>query len=335
MDAQTPRTFAKKDYMSDQIIRWCPGCGDYAILSQAQTVFAELQIPRENLAVISGIGCSSRVPYYITSYGFHTIPGRAFAVATGLKVSRPELSVWVATGDGDALSIGGNHFIHVCRRNVDLQIIMFNNRIYGLTKGQFSPTSELGKKTKTSPMGNIDHPFMPAALALGADASFVARSVDIFVKEQREVLKAAAQHKGTSFVEIYQNCNIFNDGAWDALTDKTIREERCLFLEHGKPMVFAGGKKGIRLHGLRPEVVELGNGLSASDCLVHDEADPFHAAVLARMDYPDFPVPMGVIHRKERPAYEALVNEQIDTAKATGRKDLQKLLYGPETWSVK
>ncbi len=335
MDTETTRTFAKKDYMSDQIIRWCPGCGDYAILSQAQTVFAELQIPREKLAVVSGIGCSSRFPYYINSYGFHTIHGRAFAVATGLKVSRPDLSVWVATGDGDALSIGGNHFIHVCRRNIDLQILMFNNRIYGLTKGQYSPTSEFGKKTKSTPMGSIDHPFQPGALALGADASFVGRTVDIFTKDQRDVLKAAHDHKGTSFVEIYQNCNIFNDGAWDSLTDKAVREQRVMMLEHGKPMTFAGGTRGIKLNGIRPEVVELGNGLSASDCLVHDERDPFLAAIIMRMDYPAFPVPMGVLYRNPRPTYEVLANEQIAQAKAERAPNLQKLLAGGETWSVK
>ena len=330
-----PRTFAKKDYMSNQIIRWCPGCGDYAILAQAQTVFAELQIPKEELVVISGIGCSSRFPYYVDSYGFHTIHGRAPTIATGLKISRPELSVWVITGDGDGLSIGGNHTAHMIRRNVDVQLLLFNNRIYGLTKGQYSPTSELGKKTKSTPFGSIDHPFSPLSFALGADASFIARTVDIFTKEQRDVLKAAYHHKGTSFVEIYQNCNIFNDGAWDSLTEKATREERILFLEHGKPMVFAGGRKGIRLKGLRPEVVELGNGLTADDCLVHDETDPYLAAIVARMDFPEFPVPMGVIHRLPRPTYEVLANEQIAAIQAkSGHGNLQKLLFGNETWKV-
>jgi 2-oxoglutarate ferredoxin oxidoreductase subunit beta len=329
------RSYTKKDFMSDQIIRWCPGCGDYAILSQAQTVFAELGIPREKFAIVSGIGCSSRFPYYINAYGFHTIHGRAFAVASGLKIARPELSVWVATGDGDALSIGGNHFIHVLRRNVDLQILLFNNRIYGLTKGQYSPTSEYGKKTKSTPFGSIDHPFSPAALALGADASFVARTVDIFTKDQRDVMRASADHKGAAFVEIYQNCNIFNDGAWDQLTDKSVREERCLMLQNGAPMVFAGGTKGIKLNGIRPTVVELGNGISASDCLVHDETDPFLGAILARMDHPDFPVPMGVLHRRPRPTYEVDANEQIAQAKAQKAPDLQKLLNGSETWTVK
>jgi 2-oxoglutarate ferredoxin oxidoreductase subunit beta len=330
-----PKILAKKDYQSDQIIRWCPGCGDYSILAQAQTVFAELQIPRENLAIVSGIGCSSRFPYYVSSYGFHTIHGRAAAIATGLKVTRPELSVWMITGDGDALSIGGNHTAHILRRNLDIQILLFNNRIYGLTKGQYSPTSELGKKTKSTPFGSIDHPFSPAAFALGCDASFVARTVDIFTKDQRDVLKAAYEHKGSSFVEIYQNCNIFNDGAWEALTEKSIRDQRVLMLEHGKPMVFAGGAKGIKLNGLRPEVVELGSGISADDCLKHDETDPFLAAVIARMDYPDFPVPMGVLHRRERPTYEALANEQIALVQERqGKGNLQKLLLGNETWKV-
>jgi 2-oxoglutarate ferredoxin oxidoreductase subunit beta len=329
-----PRTFAKKDYMSDQIIRWCPGCGDYAILAQAQTVFAELQIPRENLVIISGIGCSSRFPYYVNSYGFHTIHGRAPTFATGLKTSRPELSVWIATGDGDALSIGGNHTAHILRRNVDVQILLFNNRIYGLTKGQYSPTSEFGKKTKSTPFGSVDHPFSPLAFALGCDASFVARSVDIFTSQQREVMKEAYHHRGAAFLEIYQNCNIFNDGAWDTLIDKSVRDERCLFLQHGLPMVFAGGKKGIRIQGFRPEVIELGNGYSAADCVVHDVADPFLAGILARMDYPDFPVPMGVLFKKDRPTFDSLVNEQIDTARAKGEPDLQQLLLGKETWTV-
>ncbi len=335
MTTEPKPLLTKKDYMSDQIIRWCPGCGDYAILAQAQTVFAELQIPRENLVVVSGIGCSSRFPYYVSSYGFHTIHGRAPTIATGLKVSRPELSVWIVTGDGDALSIGGNHTAHMIRRNVDVQVLLINNRIYGLTKGQYSPTSEAGKKTKSSPFGSVDHPMLPLAFALGCDASFVARSVDVFTVQQRDVLKAAYHHRGTSFVEIYQNCNIFNDGAWDQLVDKTIREERCLFLEHGKPMVFAGGKKGIKLNGMRPTVVDIGAGITADDCLVHDETDPFLGAILARMDYPDFPVPMGVIHRKERPTFDREMNAQVEEiVAAKGKGDLQALVTGRETWMV-
>jgi 2-oxoglutarate ferredoxin oxidoreductase subunit beta len=333
--SSTPPTYTKKDFMSDQIIRWCPGCGDYAILAQAQTVFAELGIPRENFVMISGIGCSSRFPYYVNTYGFHTIHGRAATIATGVKTSRPELSVWVITGDGDALSIGGNHTAHLLRRNVDVQVMLFNNRIYGLTKGQYSPTSEVGKKTKSTPMGSLDHPFAPLAFALGCDASFVARSVDIFTKDQRDVLRAAHAHRGSAFVELLQNCNIFNDGAWDQLVDKQIREERCLFLEAGKPMVFAGGKKGIRIRGFTPEVITLGDGLSADDCVVHDPTDLGLANVLARMDYPEFPVPMGVIYAVERPTYDAQFVAQIDAAKAAApAPDLQKLLLGGETWKV-
>jgi 2-oxoglutarate ferredoxin oxidoreductase subunit beta len=333
--SETPRVYTKKDFMSDQIIRWCPGCGDYAILSQAQTVFAELGIPRENFVMISGIGCSSRFPYYVNAYGFHTIHGRAPAFATAVKSARPELSVWIATGDGDALAIGGNHTAHMLRRNVDVQVLLFNNRIYGLTKGQYSPTSEVGKKTKSTPMGSLDHPFQPLAFALGCEATFIARSVDIFTKEQRDVLRAAHDHRGSAFVEIYQNCNIFNDGAWDALVEKQIRAEKCLMLENGKPMVFANGTKGIKLKGLRPTVVELGNGLTADDCLVHDESDEFLGAILARMDAPDFPVPMGVLHRRARPTYDQMFNDQIHAAKAADpNASLKKLLYGGETWKV-
>ena len=331
-----PVKLTKKDFMSDQVIRWCPGCGDYAILSQAQTVFAELGIPRENFVMVSGIGCSSRFPYYVNAYGFHTIHGRAATVATGVKTSRPELSVWVITGDGDALSIGGNHTAHLLRRNVDVQVLLFNNRIYGLTKGQYSPTSEVGKKTKSTPMGSLDHPFQPLAFALGCDATFLARSVDIFTKEQRDVLRAAHEHRGSSFVELLQNCNIFNDGAWDNLSDKAFREARCLFLEAGKPMVFAGGTKGIRLRGLTPEVVTLGEEtcLSADDCLVHDPKNIVLAGMLARMDFPDFPVPMGVIYDVDRPTYDAQFTAQVHEAMQTQSADLQALLNGGDTWKV-
>ena len=334
-DATIPRpTAAKKDFMSDQVIRWCPGCGDYSILSQAQTVFAELGIPRENFVMISGIGCSSRFPYYVNTYGFHTIHGRAATIATGVKASRPELSVWVITGDGDALSIGGNHTAHLLRRNVDVQVLLFNNRIYGLTKGQYSPTSEVGKKTKSTPMGSLDHPFNPLAFALGCDATFIARSVDVFTKEQRDVMHAAAAHRGSAFVELLQNCNIFNDGAWDSIVEKSVRAETCLFLEAGKPMVFAGGSKGIRLRGLRPEVISLGDGLTAEDCLVHDPSDLTLAGILARMEHPAFPVPMGVLYQVERPTYDAQFTEQIQLAMTTQPSDLQKLLAGGDTWSV-
>jgi len=330
-------TYKKKDFMSDQMIRWCPGCGDYAILSQVQTVFAEIGLPKEKFAVISGIGCSSRFPYYMNTYGFHTIHGRAPAFATGLKLANPDLSVWQITGDGDALSIGGNHLIHVLRRNVDIQLLLFNNRIYGLTKGQYSPTSEAGKKTKSTPMGSVDHPFEPCAVALGADGTFVARTVDIFVKEQRQVLKEAHEHAGTSFVEIFQNCNIFNDGAFEQLTDRKLRGNAVVYLKHGEPIVFGakdGPKKGLVLNDkLQVDVVEL-EGDSTEGVLVHDETNPVLANLLARMR-PPFPVAMGVIYRIQRPTYNDGVHEQVATAKsAPDAGDLTKAIYSGNTWVV-
>ncbi len=265
MTATLP-VYTKKDFQTDQEVRWCPGCGDYAILSAVQSVFPELGIPREKFAVISGIGCSSRFPYYMNTFGFHTIHGRAPAVATGLKLARPELEVWVATGDGDALSIGGNHTIHMLRRNVGLKVLLFNNKIYGLTKGQYSPTSERGKKAKSTPYGSLDRPFNPLSLALGAEATFVARSVDVFQPHLKAVLRKTAAHQGTAFVEILQNCNIFNDGAWDALTEKDLRDDHTIALEHGQPLIFGKNKdKGIRMNGLDLEVVTLGNGVSEKD----------------------------------------------------------------------
>jgi 2-oxoglutarate ferredoxin oxidoreductase subunit beta len=330
-------TYKKKDFMSDQMVRWCPGCGDYSILSQVQTVFASLGIPKEKFAVISGIGCSSRFPYYMNTYGFHTIHGRAPAFATGLKLANPELSVWQITGDGDALSIGGNHFIHILRRNVDIQLLLFNNRIYGLTKGQYSPTSEPGKKTKSSPMGSIDHPFEPCAVALGADASFVARTVDIFVKDQRAVLHAAHEHKGTAFVEIFQNCNIFNDGAFSDITDRKLRGNSVIHVTHGEPLVFGdkdGPAKGLKLSDkLQVEIVEL-DGDDTTGILVHDETSPVLASLLARMR-PPFPVAMGIIYRIQRPTYDGAVREQIDTASAApGSGDIAKAIYSGNTWVV-
>ena len=332
-------TFTKKDFMSDQTIRWCPGCGDYAILSQVQTVLAEIGRPQHEYAVISGIGCSSRFPYYMNTYGFHTIHGRAPAFATGVKITNPDLSVWMVTGDGDGLSIGGNHLIHLLRRNVDLQVLMFNNRIYGLTKGQYSPTSEVGKRTKSTPMGSIDHPFVPCALALGADASFVARTVDIFVKEQREVLRAAYEFKGTAFVEIYQNCNIFNDNAFTDLTDRKVRDEAVIYVEHGKPLTFGNAKtgplKGLRMDKrMRLAVVELADGITEDDILEHDETNPVLANLLARLA-PPFPVAMGVLYRQERPSYEVAVWDQIKDAMSKPRAgDLKAAIYGNSTWTV-
>jgi 2-oxoglutarate ferredoxin oxidoreductase subunit beta len=321
MSTATLPVYTKKDFQTDQEIRWCPGCGDYAILSAVQSVFAELGIRRENFVMISGIGCSSRFPYYMNVFGFHTIHGRAPAIATGLKIARPDLEVWVATGDGDSLSIGGNHTIHMLRRNVGLKVLMFNNRIYGLTKGQFSPTSEVGKKTKSTPFGTTDRPFNPLALALGAQATFVARSVDVFQQHLKDTLKKAATHRGSAYTEILQNCNIFNDGAWSGLTEKDARSERVVMLEHGKPLIFGKNRdKGIRLKGFDLEVVQLGNGVSEADLLVHDEHDtrPAYAFMMAQMEeLPGFPTPIGVIRSWENvPRYEDLISEQIAEVQA-------------------
>jgi 2-oxoglutarate ferredoxin oxidoreductase subunit beta len=332
--------YSKKDFQTDQEVRWCPGCGDYAILSAVQSVFPELGIPREKFAVVSGIGCSSRFPYYMNTFGFHTIHGRAPAIATGLKLARPELEVWVATGDGDALSIGGNHTIHMLRRNVGLKVLLFNNRIYGLTKGQYSPTSELGKKAKSTPFGSLDRPFNPLSLALGAEATFVARSVDVFQPHLKAVLKKAAAHPGSAFVEILQNCNIFNDGAWEALTEKDVRDDRTIALEHGKPLVFGKNKdKGIRMKGLDLEVVGLGQGVTEQDLIVHDERhpNPAYAFLLSRMDgVPGFPTPLGVLRAVEAPVYEAEMNAQLQAVLTRkGKGDLGELLRAGDTWEVK
>jgi 2-oxoglutarate ferredoxin oxidoreductase subunit beta len=333
------QVLTRKDFISDQEVRWCPGCGDYSILAQTQRVMPELGIPRENIVFISGIGCSSRLPYYMNTYGFHSIHGRAPTIATGLKASRPELSVWVITGDGDALSIGGNHILHVIRRNVDLQIVLHNNEIYGLTKGQYSPTSPLSKVTYSSPMGSIDWPLRPLALALGAEGSFVARSLDVDPHHMVEILERAAKHKGASFVEIYQNCNIYNDGAFEDFTAKEVRADRMIFLKHGEPMIFGkNNDKGIRISGLKPEVVTLGkDGVSEKDILVHDETleDPTIAFMLTRMDYPEFPVPVGVIRAVQRPTYNDLMEEQIARAIETqGEADLAALFRQGDIWEV-
>jgi 2-oxoglutarate ferredoxin oxidoreductase subunit beta len=329
----------RKDFVSDQEVRWCPGCGDYSILAQTQKVMPDFGYKRENIVFISGIGCSGRLPYYMNTYGFHTIHGRAPTLATGLKAARPDLMVWVITGDGDALSIGGNHVIHSMRRNVDIKLIMFNNRIYGLTKGQASPTSELGKKTKSTPMGTVDQPVMPLSLALAAEATFVARSVDTHTEHLQETLERAGRHKGSTFVEVLQNCNIFNDGAWRSFTDREVREDAMLVLKHGEPMIFGKDRnKGIRLRGLHPEVVTIGEGgVTEADLLVHDEkaADPYLAFMLSRMFYPEFPVPVGVLRDIERPTHDQLVTAQIDDAVAkSGPGDLRKLLFSGETWQA-
>ena len=340
MTTSTPPVYTKKDFQTDQEVRWCPGCGDYAILSAVQSIFPELGIPRENFVVVSGIGCSSRFPHYMNTFGFHSIHGRAPAIATGIKIARPDLDVWVATGDGDALSIGGNHTIHMLRRNVGLKVLLFNNRIYGLTKGQYSPTSEFGKKAKSTPYGSLDRPFYPISLALGAEATFVARSVDVFQQHLKDTLRKAAAHKGSAFVEILQNCNIFNDGAWESLTEKEVRSDHTINLEHGKPLIFGKNRdKGIRVNGLELEMVTLGNGISEKDLLVHDEKNPnpAYAFLLSQMEWmPGFPSPLGVFRAVEAPRYEDLIAAQIqDVTAKKGRGDLAKLLRAGDTWEVK
>jgi 2-oxoglutarate/2-oxoacid ferredoxin oxidoreductase subunit beta len=333
-DLELP-VLTRKDFTSDQEVRWCPGCGDYAILAQMQKMLPELHIPRENIVFISGIGCSSRFPYYLETYGFHTIHGRAPTLATGLKLSRPELSVFVITGDGDGLSIGGNHLLHAMRRNLDITIVLFNNRIYGLTKGQFSPTSELGKVTKSSPLGTTEAPLNPARIAIAAGATFVARAVDRDTKHLENVLYQAATHNGTSFVEVYQNCNIFNDGAFAAFADKDVRDDRMLYLEDGKPLRFGKERQhGIRLNGFLPEVVH--DAKDDDGLLVHDVSNPHTnlANILIQMDYPDFPVPVGVIRQVDSPRYEELLTKQVEDAKARTAPDFESLLQGSETWEV-
>ena len=330
-----------KDFVTDQEVRWCPGCGDYSILAQVQKIMPTLGIPRENIVIISGIGCSSRFPYYMDTYGMHSIHGRATAIASGLKASRPELSVWIVSGDGDCLSIGGNHTIHLLRRNFNVNLLLFNNEIYGLTKGQYSPTSEQSKITKSTPFGSIDHPFNPSALALGADATFVARSMDRDTKHLQAMILRAHAHKGSSFLEIYQNCNIFNDGAFEIFTEKKSKLEEALFLEHGKPLLFGtANNKGIKLDGLKPVVVEMSSGISENDLWIHDEKDFYKAQILTRLfDNPHIdghlPRPFGVFCQHERTCYEDVMAKQIEEAvSAKGKGDLDKILKGRETWSI-
>jgi 2-oxoglutarate ferredoxin oxidoreductase subunit beta len=329
----------RKDFATDQEVRWCPGCGDYSILANVQRVMPELGLPLEQIVWVSGIGCSSRFPYYLNTYGFHTIHGRAPAVATGIKVANPALSVWIATGDGDGLSIGGNHLMHCLRRNVDLKVLLFNNRIYGLTKGQYSPTSEFGKVTKSTPSGSADQPVDPATFALGSGGTFVARSIDTEAQHLCDVLRHAARHKGAAFVEIYQNCNVFNDGAFDSFKEKNVAADRQLRVEHHKPMLF--GTKCNRALRVNPrtlglEVVTVGeNGVTEIDILVHDETNPTLAYMLARMPYPQFPVALGVLYSTERPTYdETLYQQRIVSEQKLGKGDLQKLLNSGSTWTV-
>ena len=326
------------DFASDQEVRWCPGCGDYSILAQMKKMLPSLGIPREQTVFISGIGCSSRFPYYMNTYGMHSIHGRAPALATGLKVARPDLSVWVITGDGDGLSIGGNHLMHCIRRNLDLNIVLFNNQIYGLTKGQYSPTSPLGKVTKSTPMGAIDNPLHPLSIAIGCEATFVARTIDVNIKHLGMVLKRAAEHRGVSFVEVYQNCNIFNDGALGYATDKETKSDTVVELEHGKTLIFGkNSDKGIRLHGLNPEIVELGKGITEDDLLFHDERapEPSLAYLLSRMRHPEFPEPIGVFRNVDRPRYDDEVGRQIAAAvEKKGPGDFNELYNSADTWMV-
>ncbi|HEY9165280.1 MAG TPA: 2-oxoacid:ferredoxin oxidoreductase subunit beta [Candidatus Kryptonia bacterium] len=337
-DDTAVKKFTAKDFASDQDVRWCPGCGDYSILAQVQRVLPELDVPKEKHVFISGIGCSSRFPYYMNAYGVHGIHGRAPAIATGVKTANPDLTVWVATGDGDALSIGGNHFIHALRRNIGLKIMLFNNRIYGLTKGQYSPTSELGKKTKSTPYGTIDYPFNPVQLALGAEGTFVARSMDRDPKHLQQTILRAAKHNGTAFIEIYQNCNVFNDGAFFLYTEKESRPDNVLYMEHGKPLVFGKeNDKGIRLNVFTPEIVSLKDGkYSISDLLVYDETSFDLAMLLASFsERVGFPTPVGLFYQLERPSYEKMMTEQIENVtKKRGAGDLDKLLKSGNTWVV-
>lgn len=334
--------YTAKDFSSDQDVRWCPGCGDYSILAQVQRTFPDIvKEHKENIVWISGIGCSSRFPYYMNTYGFHGIHGRAPILATGVKLANPKLSVWVATGDGDLLSIGGNHFIHACRKNVDLKILLFNNRIYGLTKGQYSPTSERGKVTKTTPFGSVDYPFNPVLLALGSEASFVARSIDRNAKHMQEMIRRAAEHKGTALIEIYQNCNIFNDGAFELLTEKNTKDDNVLLLEHGKPMVFGkNSDKGVKLDGLTPVIVDMSTGeFSKDDLWIHDEFDssPARAIILAGMEEtPGMPTPIGIFRQVNKPTYDEGLESQIEAVtNKRGKGDLEKILFSGNTWEVK
>ncbi|MCX4447490.1 2-oxoacid:ferredoxin oxidoreductase subunit beta [Streptomyces sp. NBC_01789] len=339
-----PKAEAKqsmKDFKSDQEVRWCPGCGDYAVLAAVQGFMPDLGLAKENIVFISGIGCSSRFPYYMNTYGMHSIHGRAPSIATGLATSRRDLSVWVVTGDGDALSIGGNHLIHALRRNVNLKILLFNNRIYGLTKGQYSPTSEVGKITKSTPMGSLDAPFNPVSLAIGAEASFVARTVDSDRKHLTSVLRAAADHPGTALVEIYQNCNIFNDGAFEVLKDKDQAQEAVIRLEHGQPIVFgAEGSKGVVRDSLTGDLkVVAVTENNKAQILVHDAhaPSPTTAFALSRLADADtlHHTPIGVLRSVERPVYDTLMAEQLDTAvEQNGKGDLAALLAGNDNWTV-
>jgi|TARA_B100001964_G_scaffold128202_1_gene141781 2-oxoglutarate ferredoxin oxidoreductase subunit beta len=337
MPVPTETTLTRKNFISDQDVRWCPGCGDYAILAQVQKVFPDLGVPKENFLIVSGIGCSSRFPYYMDTFGFHSIHGRATPLATGAKLANPDLSVWVVTGDGDSMSIGGNHLIHILRRNLDINILLFNNEVYGLTKGQYSPTSAQGHISKSTPLGSVDYPFNPPQLALGAGGTFIARGIDREQKHLQSLLKDAHQHSGTSFLEIYQNCWVFNDGTFANLTDKEIKMETQLNLVHGKPMIFGKeSNKGMRLAGSKLEVVVIGETSSMDDILVHDESNKIQGLLLSELTHKDgFPTPIGVIYREDKPTYENLMYNQMDKAiKLQGEGDLNTLFRSGHTWKV-
>ncbi|MEE9278825.1 MAG: 2-oxoacid:ferredoxin oxidoreductase subunit beta [Myxococcota bacterium] len=329
---------SRKDFISDEAVRWCPGCGDYAILAQMQKVMPELGIPRENIVFISGIGCSSRFPYYMNTFGFHTIHGRAPAIATGLKLARPDLSVWVVTGDGDGLAIGGNHLIHMLRRNVDLKVLLFNNKVYGLTKGQFSPTSETGMKTKSSPGGSVSRPFRTLSLALGAEATFVARTVDTETQHLQEMIRRMAEHKGCAFLEILQNCPVLNDGAFEEVKDRKVKSDHLLVLENGQPLIYGNDRDRIlklnatylRLYAGRTDTQDEGVEV------LHDEAnrDPTLAMLLARCTPPDFPTPIGVLRAVEEPTFDGQKTEQVQAEIDRGEGTLADLLFSGDRWNV-
>ncbi len=330
--------YAKKDFASDQEVKWCPGCGDYAILSAIQTALTQIGRKKEDIVFVSGIGCSSRFPYYMNTYGYHTIHGRAPAVASGIKTANPDLSVWVITGDGDSLSIGGNHLIHAIRRNIDMNIILFNNEIYGLTKGQYSPTTKQGQITKSTPYGSLDRPFSPAKLAFGASATFIARTLDTDIKHMQEIMLVAEAHRGTSFIEVYQNCVIFNDGCHADYTDKQSRNDHSIMLVHGEPMVFGNEvKKGIVLDNLTLKIVELGEMFSEADCLVHDKGNEMLAALLVAMDVdPKMPKLFGLLFEVEDVIYNDQVTAQVMEVKAKkGNGDFSKLLHSGDTWEIR
>jgi 2-oxoglutarate ferredoxin oxidoreductase subunit beta len=336
---QAPVALTAKDLTTDQEVRWCPGCGDYAIIKGVRSALAEIGTARENTVFVSGIGCAARFPYYMATYGFHTIHGRAPAIATGLKLANPELDIWVVTGDGDCLSIGGNHTLHVLRRNVDLNVLLFNNAIYGLTKGQYSPTSRVGTRSPSTPLGSVDNPVSATEFALGCGARFIARSVDTLQKHLPEVLKRAHAHKGASFVEIFQNCIVYNDGAFDHFTERSIAADTQVFVEHGKPLLFGKDKdKGIRLNTrtLKLEVVKPGeNGVTVEDILVHDETNKVLATLLAQMQPPAFPVALGVIYCEEGPEYSSAVYDQVALAKTKKKTvSMTELLHSGHTWRV-